>query len=132
MILIKRAVSGLTLALALIIGASCSDHNSALVGRNTLPARAGQPIQDEFVATVDRVNTASSEIYFRPSSSGPRIVTYRAETRVMFRGSEYPISHLQAGDVVAVELGKDSRGNPYTHLIRVQENIRDLDQGRNY
>jgi len=69
MILIKRSVSGLTLALALTVSASCSDHNSALVGRDALPARAGQPIPDEY---------------------------------------------------------------PHTHLIRVQESIRDLDQGLNY
>jgi hypothetical protein len=62
MILIKRAVSGLTLALALTVSASCSDHNSALVGRDALPARAGQPIPDEFVATVEPVNTSSNEI----------------------------------------------------------------------
>jgi len=132
MILIKRAVSGLTLALALTVSASCSDHNSALVGRDALPARAGQSIQDEFVATVERVNTSSNEIHFRPSSGDPRIVTYSAETRVMFRGREYPVSQLETGDVVDVQLGKDSRGNPYTHLIRVQESIRNLDQGRNY
>jgi hypothetical protein len=104
--LIKRAVPGLTLALALTVSASCSDHNIALVGRDTLPSRAGQPIPDEFVATVERVNTSSSEIHFRPSSGGPRIVTYSAETRVMFRGREYPVTQLETGDVVAVQLGR--------------------------
>ena len=43
--LIKRAVSGLTLALALTVSAGCSDHNIAL-GRDTLHARAGQPVED--------------------------------------------------------------------------------------
>ncbi len=81
---------------------------------------------------MERVNTSSNEIHFRPSSGDPRIVTYSAETRVMFRGREYPVSQLETGDVVDVQLGKDSRGNPYTHLIRVQESIRNLDQGRNY
>jgi hypothetical protein len=81
MILIKRAVSGLTLALALTVSASCSDHNSALVGRDALPARAGQPIPDEFVATVEPVNISSNEIHFRPSSGGPRVVTYSTENK---------------------------------------------------
>ena len=132
MILIKRAVSGLTLALALTVSASCSDRNIALVGRDTLPARAGQPIQNEFVATVERVNTSSNEIHFRPTSGGPKVITYSAETRVVFRGREYPVTQLESGDVVAVQLGKDTRGNPHTHLIRVQESIQNLDQGRNY
>jgi hypothetical protein len=60
--LINRAVSGFTLALALTVSAGCSG-NIALVGRDTLPARATQPVPDELVATVERVNTASSEIF---------------------------------------------------------------------
>jgi len=129
---IKRALLGLTLALALTVSGGCSDRNIALVGRDTLPARAGQPVEDEFVATVERVDTSSSEIHFRSSSGGPRVVTYSAETRVMSGGRAYPVTKLESGDVVAVQLGKDTRGNPHTHLIRVQESIQNLDQGRNY
>ena len=129
--LINRAVSGLTLALALTASAGCSDHNIALVGRDTLPARAGQPVQDELVATVERVNTSSSEIFLRPINGRSRVVSYSAETRVMFRGREYPVSRLESGDVVAVQLEKDSRGNPHTHLIRVQESSRDWVQRNN-
>jgi hypothetical protein len=129
--LINCAVSGLTLALALTASAGCSDHNIALVGRDTLPARAGQSVPDELVATVERVNTASSEIVLRPISGRSRVVTYSVETRVMFRGREYPVSRLEAGDVVAMQLEKDSRGNPHTHLIRVQESSRDWAQRNN-
>jgi hypothetical protein len=129
--LINRAVSGFTLALALTVSAGCSG-NIALVGRDTLPGRASQPVQDEFVATVERVNTASSEIFLRPISGPSRVVTYSAETRVMFRGREFPVSRLESGDVVAMQLIKDPRGNPHTHLIRVQESTRDWAQGRNY
>jgi hypothetical protein len=105
--------------------------NTALVGRDTLPARATQPVQDELVATVERLNTLSSEIFLRPSSGRSRVVTYSAETRVMFRGREYPVSRLESGDVVAMQLGKDPSGNPHTHLIRVQESTRDWDQRNN-
>jgi len=129
--LINRAVLGLTLALALTASAGCSDHNIALVGRDTLPARAGQPVQDELVATVERVNTSSREIFLRPISGRSRVVSYSAETRVMFRGREYPVSRLESGDVVAMQLEKDSRGNPHTHLIRVQESSRDWAQRNN-
>ena len=128
--LIDRVVSGLTLALALTASAGCSG-NTALLGRDTLPARATQPVPDELVATVERINTASSEIFLRPTSGRSRIVTYSAETRVMFRGREYPVSRLESGDVVAMQMGKDPRGNPHTHLIRVQESTRDWAQRHN-
>jgi hypothetical protein len=128
--LINRAASGLTLALALMVSAGCSG-NTALVGRDTLPARATQTVPDELVATVERVNTASSEIFLRPTSGRSRVITYSAETRVMFRGREYPVSRLESGDVVAMQLGTDPRGNPHTHLIRVQESAGDWAQRHN-
>jgi len=128
--LFNHAASVLVLAVALTAVAGCSG-NTALVGRDTLPARATQPVPDELVATVERVNTASSEIFLRPTSGRSRVVTYSAETRVMFRGREYPVSRLESGDVVAMQLGKDPSGNPHTHLIRVQESSRDWAQRQN-
>jgi hypothetical protein len=130
--LINRAVSGLTLALALTVSAGCSDNNFALVGRDTLPDRASQPVQDEIVATVERVDTGFREINLRPNDGRTRVVGYSTDARVTYRGREYPVSQLQSGDVVVMQLKQDSRGNSYTDLIRVQESNRDWAQGRNY
>ena len=121
--LINRGASGLTLALALAI-AGCSD-NIALVARPTLELG-----QDEFVAEVERLNTSSKEIHLRPNDSRNRVVGYSTDARVMYRGREYPVTQLEAGDIVAMRLRQDSRGNSYTDLIRVQESIRDRDQSR--
>jgi hypothetical protein len=128
--LINRGALGLTLALALTVSAGCSDNNIALVGRDTLPASATQTVPDEFVATVERVNTGSREINLRPNDGGTRVVGYSTDTRVMYRGREYPVSQLEAGDIVAMQLRQDSRGNSYTDLIRVQESIQDRNQSR--
>ena len=127
---IDRTALGLTLALALTAIAGCSDNNFALVGRGTLPDRASQPVPDEFVATVERINIGSREIDLRPNDGRTRVVGYSTDTRVMYRGREYPVTQLEAGDVVAMQLKQDSRGNSYTDLIRVQESIRDRDQSR--
>ena len=121
---INRAALGLTLALTLTAIAGCSD-NIALVGRPTL-----QLGQDEFVAQVDRLDTSSREIHLQPNSGRTRVVGYCTEARVLYRGREYPVSQLEAGDIVAMQLKQDSRGNSYTDLIRVQESIRDRDQSR--
>ena len=127
---INRAALGLTLALALTVSAGCSDNNFALVGRDTLPDRASQPVPDEFVATVERVNTGSREIDLRPNHGRARVVRYSTDTRVMYRGREYLVSQLEPGDIVAMQLRQDSRGDSYTDLIRVQESVRDRDQRR--
>ena len=128
--LINRGAFSLVLLVALTVSAGCSDNNFALIGRDTLPDRASQPVQDEIVATVERINTGSRQIGLRPNDGRTRVVGYSTDTRVMYRGREYPVSQLEAGDVVAIQLRQDSRGNSYTDLIRVQESIQDRDQRR--
>ncbi|MDH3446163.1 MAG: hypothetical protein OEN50_19730 [Deltaproteobacteria bacterium] len=128
--LINRGASGLTLALALAVSAGCSDNNFALMGRDTLPPGATQTVPDEIVATVERLDNSSREIHLRPNDGRTRVVGYSTDARVMYRGREYPVSQLEAGDVVAMRLTQDSRGNSYTDLIRVQQSIRDRDQSR--
>jgi hypothetical protein len=125
--LINRATSGLTLGVALTALAGCSG-NTALVGRETLPSRASQPARSEIVGTVERVDTGSNEIHLRPSPGHPGMVTYSAETRVMYLGRVYPVSQLRVGDIVAMQMEKDSRGNPHTHMIRLQESSGDWAQ----
>jgi hypothetical protein len=128
--LINRAASGLALAVALTALAGCSG-NTALVGRESLPSKASQPVQRDIVGTVDRVDTGSNAIHLRPSPGHPGMVTYSAETRVMYLGRVYPVSQLRFGDVVAMQMEKDSRGNPHTHMIRLQESSGDWAQRPN-
>ena len=56
----NRAALAFALGLALAASVGCSGNNIALVGRDTLPARASQPVQSEIVGTVERVDTSSS------------------------------------------------------------------------
>ena len=128
--LINRGASFLALFIALTISAGCSDSNFALVGRNTLPDRASQPFENEIEATVARLDTGSREINLRRNDGGTRVVGYSNDARVMYRGREYPVSQLEVGDVVVMQLRQDSRGNSFADLIRVQQSIRDRDQSR--
>ena len=127
----NHAASGLALAVALTAVAGCNSSNTALVGRETIPGRASQPAQSEIVRTVDRVDTKASEIYLRPSAGYPGMVTYSAETRVMYLGRVYPVSQLRVGDVVAMQMERDSRGHPHTHMIRLEKSTGDWAQRSN-
>ena len=128
--LFNQAASGLALAGALTALAGCSG-NTALIGRESLPGRASQPVRSEIVGTVERVDTGSNEIHLRPSPGHPGMVSYSAETRVMYLGRVYPVSQLRVGDIVAMQMEKDSRGNPHTHMIRLQESTGDWAQRHN-
>ena len=113
------------LGLAMVASVGCSDHNVSLVGRDTLPARASKTVRNEMVGTVARVDAASNEIHLRASPGHPGMVTYSTETRVMYLGRVYPVSQLQLGDVVAMQLDQDARGNPHTHAIRLEKSAGD-------
>ena len=122
--LFNQAAAGLALAVALTALAGCSG-NTALIGRESLPGRASQPVQSEVVGTVERVDTGSSEIHLRPTPGHPGMVTYSAETRVTYLGRVYPVSQLRLGDIVAMQLDQDARGNPHTHVIRLEKSSGD-------
>ena len=124
------AASGVTLAVALTAVAGCSG-NTALVGRDSLPGRVDQSARSEIVRTVERVDTGASEIYLRPSAGHPGMVTYSAETRVMYLGRVYPVSQLRVGDIVAMQMEEDPRGHPHTHRIRLEKSTGDWAQRQN-
>jgi|GEM_PF-5058503 len=50
----NRALLAFAAGLALTVSVGCSSNNTALVGRETLPARAGPVSQSEIVGTVVR------------------------------------------------------------------------------
>jgi hypothetical protein len=84
----NRAALAFALGLTLAASVGCSDHNIALVGRDTLPARAIQPVQSEIVGTVARVDTGYNEVHLRPNAGHPGLVTYSAQTRLVYRDRE--------------------------------------------
>jgi hypothetical protein len=106
---------GVALGTALTVCAGCSG-NIALVGRPTL-----QLDQEEIFAEIVRVDTGSREIHLRPDDGRDRVVGYRADARVFYRGQAYPITKLVIGDKVSLQLQQDSRGKFFTDLVRVHE-----------
>ena len=81
--------------------------------------------------TVERVDTGSNEIHLRASPGHPGRVTYSPETRVMYLGRVYPVNQLRVGDVVAMQMEKDSRGHPHISMIRLENAIGDWSQRQN-
>jgi hypothetical protein len=122
---VNRAAWRFVSLFVLTVIAGCSDNNIALVGRETL---TGREVPDEIVATVERLDASSSEIHLRGMDRRSRVVGYSADTQVVYRGREYPVTQLAVGDIVAMQLKQDSRGNSYTELIRVQQSVRDRNQ----
>jgi predicted RNA-binding protein len=116
---LHRIVPILVLATPLIGVVGCME-NIALIGRPTIAEG-----ESDVRGAIERVDFSSRRIYLRPNDSDRRVVAYSADAKVLYRGREYPLTRLETGDVVALQVKRDSRGDSYTDLIRVQENVRE-------
>ncbi len=114
--LIARAAALLALG-TLWIGVPGCMENIALIGRPTI-----EEGRDDVVGAVERVDLSARRLYLRANNSAPRVVALSADARVFDRGREYPVAQLKPGDVVAMQIKRDSRGEPYADLLRIQEN----------
>ena len=113
--LIARATALLALG-TLWIGVPGCMENIALIGRPSI-----EDGQDDLVGTVERVDVAARRLYLRPNKSDRRILALSADAQVLYRGREYPVARLVPGDLVAMQVKRDARGEPYADLLRVQE-----------
>jgi hypothetical protein len=111
-----RAASLVALVMLLIGVAGCME-NIALIGRPTI-----EEGQDDVVGEVERVDVSARRIYLRPNKSDRRVVAFSTDAQVLYRGREYPVARLKPGDVVAMQVKRNSRGDSYADLIRIQEN----------
>jgi hypothetical protein len=110
-----RAVSVLALG-ALLAGAPGCMEDIALFPRPTLPE--GQP---DVVGSVERVDLAARRLYFRSNDGERRAVDYSRDAQVFYRGRTYPVTRLAPGDVVAMQIKRDTSGESYVNLIRIEE-----------
>jgi hypothetical protein len=100
----------------LLIGVPGCMENIALFPRPSIAE--GEP---DVVGSVERVDLDARRLYLRPPDGGRRVVVYGRDAQVFYRGREYPVTRLAPGDVVAMQMKRDSRGEPYVDLIRIQE-----------
>jgi len=117
----------LGLALLTIAAAAGCGENIAVIHRPA-PEVNGEEITGE-ITGIDRTQ---NEIYLRATdgrSNPSRTVRYDANTQVIYQGRDYPVSALEVGDVVALQVWQRDRGN-VTDLIRVQQNGRDRGAAR--
>ena len=107
----------LVLALGtLLMGVPGCMENIALFPRPLLPEG-----QLDVTGVVERVDLDAQQLYVRPYDGPRRAVVYSRDAQVLYRGREYPVTRLVPGDVVAMQIKPDTRGEPYVDLIRIQE-----------
>jgi hypothetical protein len=110
--------------IAFLLSTAC--ENIALIKR-PMPQLDG----DEIVGEITSIDSRLRQIHFRPvteasSRASTQTIRFDDNTRVLYRGREYPVSTLEIGDIVALQLWhRDQARN--ADLIRVQQSRRDRD-----
>ncbi|HWP60964.1 MAG TPA: hypothetical protein VNL14_23915 [Candidatus Acidoferrales bacterium] len=77
--------------------------------------------REEVVGTVDRVDWRDREIHLRTPQARTAVVRYDSNTLVVGRGRDVRVEDLRAGDLVLVQLRRDSLGDPYADVIRLRD-----------
>jgi predicted RNA-binding protein len=112
------AVFGL---MALVASAAC--ENIAIIKRPT-PQLDG----DEIVGEITGIDLRVNQIYVRSTEDGrratPQTIRLEENTQLLYRGREYPLSSLEVGDIVALQVRDRQRGSS-TNLLRLEQSSKD-------
>jgi len=76
------------------------------------------------IGAVERVDVAAHRLYLRSNSGERNSVAFTDDAQVFDRGREFPITRLAPGDVVAMQIMRDTRGESYVDLVRLREAAR--------
>ena len=85
----------------------------------------GQGQGGQVVGEVQGVDTRQQFIQIRTQNGQTGNVFFDQNTRVVYQQREYNVSALERGDVIALQVQQDQRGNAYTNYIQVQQSVQD-------
>jgi hypothetical protein len=86
--------------------------------------------RDEVVGTVQRVDETRNEIHLRTTEGQMTVIKYDLNTVVYSRDRKLRVDSLRYGDLVLVQMDRNSRGERYADIIRMNE--RDQGATRRY
>lgn len=86
---------------------------------------AGQQGQGQVVVEVQGVDTRQQVISVRTEQGQQGNVMFDQNTVVTYQNQQYPVTALERGDVVAMQLQQGQQGQTYVSRIDVQQSVQD-------
>jgi hypothetical protein len=123
---IFRGIKPLAVMTFTVLAAGCSQLGGLgglgdILGGGTGAGGGSGQVEGE----VRRVDSRDQRIELRTRQGQTINVSYDRQTRVEYQGRDYPPTALEAGDVVAMRIQQDARGNYYTDYVTVQRSVRE-------
>jgi hypothetical protein len=80
--------------------------------------------RDEVVGTIERIDERNNEIHLRTTEGRTMVILYDPSTIVNDRDRDLRVRDLRRGDQVLVRVDRNSRGDQYAGLIRMNDRER--------
>jgi hypothetical protein len=115
-------------AALLLATAGCSANTLGTLG-DILGTPGGASQTGQLSAEIRQVDTQNQrlEVVTQDGQSGH--ITFDQSTIVVYQQQQYPVTALERGDVVTLQVQQDSRGTLYTNRIDVQQSVQDRSVG---
>lgn len=121
-----RRTSLLTLGGGLFLLSACSGLGSlgdilgSIGGGGTQQQQQGQ-----MQAEVQQIDTNGQRIYIRDQNGRSGYVRFDSQTQVIYRQQQYPVTALERGDIVVIQVQQISQNELYASRIEVTRSVRE-------
>jgi exosome complex RNA-binding protein Csl4 len=116
-------LAALALALA---GTACGGNSLGtlgdIIGASSAPAGNAQ---SQLTAEVRSVDSQRQRIELRTQQGETGWVQYDQNTAVVYRQQQYPVTALERGDVVVLQVQESAQGGAYVSRIEVQQSVQE-------
>ncbi|HEX2168433.1 MAG TPA: hypothetical protein VHG09_14455 [Longimicrobiales bacterium] len=113
----------LVFALPGCAGNSLGALGDILGGVGGMPGSGGQ--EGQISAEIRRVNTQQQTIQVATQDGQSGDVHYDQNTVVVYQQEQYPVTALEPGDLVVLQVQETAQGSLYTNRIDVQTSVQD-------
>lgn len=111
------------LALSGCAGGNLGALGDILGGVAGVPGSAGQ--QGQIVAEIQGLDSRQQVIQVRTQDGRTGSLRYDQNTVVVYQQRQYQVANLERGDIVAIQVQQDARGNAYASRIDVQQSVQE-------
>jgi outer membrane biogenesis lipoprotein LolB len=84
-----------------------------------------QQQQGQIEAEIQQIDTNGQRIHVRTQNGQSGYVRFDSQTRVIYRQQQYPVTALERGDIVVMEVQQISQNELYASRIDVTQSVRD-------
>lgn len=86
-------------------------------------AGTGQPQQAQVRAEIQQVDTRQQRVQFRAQDGRTGTAIYDQNTQLIYQQQQYPMTALEQGDLVLMDLQQDQNGTLYVGRILVEQSV---------